>query len=544
MVSWWNREVRIWRVKSRAEGAEKPKVVARIAIQGQDNITSVSISRDGSLLAVATGSEVKSFHLAPSDPAVGPAFRIRKLEMPWINGAKLVRIANNGMWVAIVTVTNEIQLVRIIKSEDPSERPRILQSLIPIYRLQREESLRDPLHGHWGHYNRSITHAEFSTDSNMFAVTDLAGYLDTWVVAGNEDVTAPEFDVGSTAHSSSSEEEEESDDDDEDPLRKKVVTILGQRWIRNPSGHLLPRLDATPLLLSFQPETEGPSRPSPNGNPAVHATRNNPHPHSHDIPEVEQKLLVVTAKLELCLFEVLAGRLSEWSRKNPPSLFPQQFRRLDDPAKGCIWDVAGKNNRLWLYGEKWLFMFDLSTDFPIADSIEEANGAEGTSASRKRKRAAGKEGGRKINSGAGGAISQTEAPVAKLRKFTSGKAEGQGKSTWIDLGGTRHGPGSDDDDDYDGMEARHQSLASLRQSATNDDMADASADSVVPLDEKDGSSGEGRRRKQESWWHSFKYRPILGIVPMRGEGEALEVVLVERPSWDLDLPPRFVGSHE
>jgi U3 small nucleolar RNA-associated protein 4 len=543
MASWWNREIRIWRVKSKAEGAEKPKVVARIAIQGEDNITSVSISRDGTLLAVATASEVKLFHLAPADPSMGPALRIRKLEMPVTKGAKLVRLADNGKWLAMVTVTNDIQLARIVESDDPTERPRVLPQLLPLYRLRRDELPRDPFNGPWGSYDRSITQAEFSTDSNVFAVADLGGYLDTWIVAGYEDITAPEFDVGSSAHTSATDDGEDSDDDEEEELRKKVITVFGQRWVRNPSGHLLPRLDAAPLLLSFKPLLEGSTRPEPNGTPAMHATRNNPHPHphSHDTPDVEQQLLVVTAKLELSIVDVLAGRLSEWSRKNPPSVYPSQFRRLDDPVKGCIWDTAENKNRLWLYGEKWLFMFDLSTDFPM-DTAEGADAVESTPATKKRKRALVKEAGRKMNSGAGSTIPLGEAPVAKLRKFTSGKGDKSGRSAWIELGSTRHGSGSDEDA-YDDLEVRHQVLASMRQLQANDDSPADAVMSVEDAGDKD-NSGDDKRRRHESWWNTFKYRPILGIAPVGPADEPLEVVLVERPSWDLDLPPRFVGVHE
>ena len=73
--------------------------------------------------------------------------------------------------------------------------------------------------------------------------------------------------------------------------------------------------------------------------------------------------------------------------------------------------------------------------------------------------------------------------------------------------------------------------------------------------EVDGADREGGSRPSK-WWSTYKYRPILGLVPIssqaqiskgksKGGGvEALEVVLVERPTWDMDLPPRFVGSHE
>jgi U3 small nucleolar RNA-associated protein 4 len=51
------------------------------------------------------------------------------------------------------------------------------------------------------------------------------------------------------------------------------------------------------------------------------------------------------------------------------------------------------------------------------------------------------------------------------------------------------------------------------------------------------------------WWHTYKYRPIMGCVVI-GEasndngGSGLEVALVERPIWEADLPPRYYGDQE
>jgi len=45
-------------------------------------------------------------------------------------------------------------------------------------------------------------------------------------------------------------------------------------------------------------------------------------------------------------------------------------------------------------------------------------------------------------------------------------------------------------------------------------------------------------------WHSFAYRPILAMLPLSEENEYLETVLIERPMWELDLPPRLTGAHD
>jgi U3 small nucleolar RNA-associated protein 4 len=172
-------------------------------------------------------------------------------------------------------------------------------------------------------------------------VVDLAGYIDTWVVEGHEDTAAPEIDIDDATPAAN---DDDGSDDDEEQTSEQI-TYLGQHWIRNPSGHLLPQLDSTPVLLSFQPSLDASNQPEPNGNPAVHPTRNNPHPHSHELPTTDYRLLLVSAEHQLYLFDVMSSRLSEWSRRNPTSSYPHEYKQLDLPAKGCIWDVTESQQR-------------------------------------------------------------------------------------------------------------------------------------------------------------------------------------------------------
>lgn len=496
-------------------------------MQGDENISSVSITRDGGLLAVATAREVKLFQLLETSTEFGAGLRIKKLELPSPLGAKLVRFTPDGKWLAIIDVVNDISMMRIIRTED--ERPRALHTHLRLHRIDRGEDASDPLSSPTGFYNRSISHAEFSPDGSVFAVADLAGYVDTWVTEGHEDVTAPEVDVAETDGAPADDEESE---DEEGP--QKRITFLGQRWIRNPSAHLLPRLGSAPALLSFESTPSSTSRPEPRGNPAVHPTRANPHPHSHKIPDTEHRLLLVSADQQLYLFEVLAGRLSEWSRRNPPSSYPSQYRILKSPTKGCIWDVNNQQ-RLWLYGEGWLFMFDLNRDLPIPEAIETPDSLNGeemeSKSSKKRKR----EGAKRGVSGAGDAVPEKDAPVTKMRRFDS--AEDDESKSPAEMG-LHDGQMDESDHEADGEQG---ALISLRRTKEEVDEMDGASDDVAQDTE---GAVDHQRRSPEPWWNTFQYRPILGMVPVGKEGQPLEVVLVERPSWELDLPPRFVGAHE
>jgi U3 small nucleolar RNA-associated protein 4 len=492
-----------------------------LALQGEENITSASISRDGGLLAVSTTSTVKLFQLIRPQSGAGASLRIRKVDMPSVTGTRSVRLSANGKWLSAISASNDIQLVRIVRTEDASDAPRALNQIQHLYRLERDAIPETQLRGFSGAYERSIAHAEFSSEGNIFATVDLAGYVDTWAIEGHEDSTAPEVDIEDVAPRVTGDDESDHEEFEE----RENIIFLGQHWIRNPSGHLIPRLDSTPVLLSFQPNSGGSNQPQPNGNPAVHPTRHNPHPHSHELPTTECRLLLVSAEHQLYLFDVMAGRLSEWSRRNPPSSYPSEYRQLDLPAKGCIWDFTETQQRIWLYGEKWLFMFDLTKDLSISGGDKELS-------SKKRKR-----NGHKNNSGAGDAIPQSDAPVTKMRKFDSSKNIEAGKAQWTDVVTTR----PVDTDDEEEAEESSQPLAILRRGNTQDgEQANGQAMNGV-------ESGEvmEQQKRSDPWWHTFKYRPILGMLPIGpSAGQALEVVLVERPSWDLDLPARFVGQHE
>ncbi|KAF2140901.1 uncharacterized protein K452DRAFT_298972 [Aplosporella prunicola CBS 121167] len=536
LVSWWDREVRVWRVKKRDSSGELPKLVARLALKGEENIQSVSVSEDGAVLAVSTAAEVKVFQLSARKSENERGLRVRKLDGPseiQSNGARLVQVSKDGKWLAVITHGNEVFLARLMNDKQDTDKLRIVPRVVELPRLHRKLEYQNSLNGSWGSYDRTITRVAFS--EGVLVVSDIAGYLDSWVVEGNEDSMSPEYAVAEPAKA----EDASSDDEDED--ENGPVIFFGQHWIRNPAGHLLPKLDSSALVLSFRPS--GNSAPQPNGNPAVRPTRNNPHPHSHELPSGEHRLLVVTAQHQVYEFDILESKLTEWSRRNPTSDFPAEFRGVRDRAMGCLWDVNETRQRLWLYGSNWVFMFDLASDFSSGQALGEG-AADSPDAAKKRKRGAEEDPLRKHTSGAGSKVPAREVQGVgrKYRKIT-----GIDASTWVDLD---HAPAGQDDDDDDGeADEKSNALALLRRSASEG--ADLAAD--------DADEGQNAAQRK-SHWHTYKYRPILGMVPIsHANGEEsgsskeksgaqgqtpLEVVIVERPAWDLDLPPRFVGNHE
>ena len=89
-----------------------------------------------------------------------------------------------------------------------------------------------------------------------------------------------------------------------------------------------------------------------------------------------------------------------------------------------------------------------------------------------------------------------------------------------------------------------------------DDAPRDDANSDEEMDEADGELAQLRSRnntqigaveipgQRRSWWMTYKYRPIFGIVPLNAADQPLEVALVERPTWDVETPEQYFALEE
>ncbi|KAK2623639.1 hypothetical protein QTJ16_006820 [Diplocarpon rosae] len=439
ILSWWDREVHLWRLTRTAvpgsdEDEDKPaaagrKLVAKILIKGEANITSATLSFDGTLLAVSTTAEIKLFQIrSRSTTEESNGIRVSKVAVPeaFSTGARLVKFSPDGKWLSIIQPDSHILLTRVWC--DPSASPsfKIHPTLSRLSRLDRHID-KLTLLGGLGAYDRTITQLAWSSDSKVLVVSDLAGFIDSFALLGKS------------------------------------------------------------LINSIAP----------------HPTRNTPHPIPHDLPSGEARLLVVTSTSEIFELDVLKGGLSAWSRRNPPTTFPASYRKTLDQAKGAVWDVSGDRERAWVYGVGWLWMFDLSRDFEtsagrLGDYESEAEEQMGGSRKRRRVRH-----GKEHPSGAGGVIPDSTLSTGISRK-----------------------------------------LRKLAQDDDNHEMQVEEDLDLAPAFAEDSRVAEAETKESANHWHTFKYRPILGIVVV-GEGEEeLEVAIVERPIWEADLPPRYYGEQE
>lgn len=522
------------------------------------------------MLVAATVAETKMFQLRQRRMETSDMLRVQKIDLPQTitkSGAKLVQFSPDSRWCVLIRPENSIQVCRLVQSETPKENPRILPKVVSLKRLHRDPIAPKLQHGSLGHYDRSVTRIAFSADSRILVVGDLSGYLDSWVLEGHEALTQQDDDQAHDARSSTSSDDDDSDEEAHAPV------ILGQHWIRNPVTSLLPKLGATPLVLSFRPSNASSSSELSNGTAGVHPTRHNPHPHSHDLPTGEDRLLALTCEHQMYEFEVLSGRLSDWSRRNPTSSWPTDFRQNRDRAMGLVWDTDLGKQRMWVYGSSWLWMFDLSKDLPLIDNEEpqfgeeDINNATETNKLRRKRRRERRsseiQDPRKHNSGAGSKVPSGELEVGLGRGYRKGtNGLDPENSRWISIDREPTPASEDEDDDA----VNGSSLSRLRRGFRDDAQTNGSREEAMDVDDPPPVNGDTAmvRKKPEdgpAYWRTLKYRPIMGMVLIGGgpdpashdldeEGEydeasgGVEVALVERPIWDVELPPRYDGDQE
>ncbi|KAH7034732.1 WD40-repeat-containing domain protein [Microdochium trichocladiopsis] len=526
IVSWWDRQVHVWQLRRNVKDlVESPdadlpvsknrRLLARILVKGEANITSATVSADGSILVVATTSDVKAFHLdAGKGNSKKDELKISKVDIPEAmasNGAKRVDISPDGQWICMVLPDNSVYALRIERLSEGAT-PEILSKATKLPRLRRNIP-KHVLLGGLGQYDRSITHVAFSPDSKMIAVADLAGYIDTWVLQAKTAVSNDD------AESGGSDSEADETDGEND--------ITSPKWQRNGKGGLIPKLNAAPTVLSFS--SRCPTSLGSDGD-----------------EEDDYRLLAVTARPQILIVNPLHGAMSSWSRRNPTSRFPVEFRNIRDLVKGALW--AGE--RVWLYGNSFLFMFDTCKD--VAEPEDLANNAKALVAQGIKRKRGG-------DSGAGSrAHKDATGPTRILRHVPEEGTEElnmEGGGDPMDTDATS-GAGEDDDDASDSDDSEDERRGELALLRTGGAKAVATGAA--------GANGVQEQQEQKpglAFWHTFKYRPILGIVPLSGADvdgadhemngvdapgspPLLEVALIERPLWDVDLTDRYYADGE
>jgi U3 small nucleolar RNA-associated protein 4 len=408
-----------------------------------------------------------------------------------------MRFSPDGKWLAVISEENEVHVVRVTDDQDHPKRLQILPHIVELDRRvpqPRSQSV-------FKDYDRTIAQMAFSCDSSVLVASDLSGQLDSWVLEGNENLGAPAMSTSSTQHLPNGVKDHSDSDSDSSEDGDESPAFFGQHWTKNPSGHLLPNLDSTPLVLSFRPIRK-----------LAEKDINNNADENYNRRE-QYRLWILTAKHQMLEVDVLGGRLSDWSRKNPTAVLPDDFKKILDRVMGAIWDVTEGRERIWLYGESFVCMMNMGVD------LSDGSSSQPQKKRRKLKGLVDEDNvpkRRKLGSGAGGPRDRSRQVIAPdvVERYEDG--------TWADLDLNRQ-----DEEPQEGEEESGEEDLQLTRVDGTDGYEAAHSDSSL----------------QRKFWCTFKYRPILGMVALEDdmdmdEERPPEVVIVERPHWDVQKDSR------
>lgn len=206
--------------------------------------------------------------------------------------------------------------------------------------------------------------------------------------------------------------------------------------------------------------------------------------------------------------DVLAGKLSDWSRRNLTAVLPEDFTKIRDRAVGAVWDTTAQHERIWLYGSTWVFMLNVGQNLddgmalPLNKKRRPSEFEDEASGLSKRIKGG--------SSGAGSKLPASQRAPGHAGSIKITTQDGQSEAVALRSDNDEDGDVAmeDDDEDVEGLQ-----LTRLRSE-----------------DAANGVSGQYERK----FWGTFKYRPILGMVPLEDESgkgdDVLEVVVVERPA--------------
>ncbi len=190
IVMYQDQVVKIWRLnKSNAEGTGEEesgkKLIAKLNISDEENVTSVTLSPSGDVLAVATNAMTKLFHLLPIKD--GKALKVTKLQSPLLEsqGARIVKFDKSGNKLYLVSPENELFIylmddtgIRKLEVEGENENDDEYVTEKEPYTVHLvSPKVKSPL----PHF-KNINHLIISKDNEYFAISRLCGTVDIFKI--------------------------------------------------------------------------------------------------------------------------------------------------------------------------------------------------------------------------------------------------------------------------------------------------------------------------------------------------------------------------
>ena len=499
---------------------------------------------------------------------------------------------------------NKLLLHRIVRRPSSERHIEVLESPIELHRQEHPPLSVRPNEGTLGEYQQSVCRIAWSSDSRVLVCSDLSGNLDVWTLKGLLDLSNVSVEAMANGDASGKlrDDDHGSTTSEDESIAEDSQKVFGQVWSRLHSG--LPKLSSFPLVLSFRPST-----------PALEADKLAAITSTHEIYEFEvlqghlsswsrrnppshfpkefmhNKERVIgciwdtqDTKERLWVYSGTALWMFDLSQDFPT---PENGLKRNPEARtstsGSMKDSAGKKRKRKLDDDEmsWQGPTDAQDTvfppqsrhshgagdkMPLSHSRHSIGGSMKTTTTEDMERT--KEPSRvdfEEEGSFGGFSDDDELDTLSIKEvrdvsFTLAeyRREREAHEGIHEQSRTNGGPadyhfakglsmdglavnGLDADPEHNNIDERERS----------EESEDADVEQQRQLLENGDLALSQAQMKKPHFWRTYKYRPILGIVPLerveRDDVMAmeddeilpdLEVALVERPLWetDLDLP--------
>lgn len=197
LMFWADQTVKIWKIgassntvlddTANGEVVENKKLVSRMNMSSDENITSAQLSSDGSLLVVSTIAETKIFNLTPSPS--GKALKVTKVAADDLEdqGARFLRIIehpNGDKRLLVFSPESDLTIYKLTKNEhaqyvlDLEADPIELEIAPTKFKTSSRLSHLDSIHL-----------AQVSDDGNYLAVSRFSGSVDIFDITPAENTS-------------------------------------------------------------------------------------------------------------------------------------------------------------------------------------------------------------------------------------------------------------------------------------------------------------------------------------------------------------------
>lgn len=319
IIMWQDQTVKIWKLFNDADimvetlTSEQPKknykLVSKLALSEEENISDVAVSSKGDYLAVAYLSNIKIFKLNYDESQqTMKVFKLKYLSSKLENvGARIVTFSSDGSSLVIVDSENDIMKINIVDYEQNSQEDEDEGSLDTVmYELPDIVDMDSKL-GHAG----NIKDFKISDDDKVIAVSRHYGALDLIFIDDNGGSDVVELARLSTSISAI-----------EFTKRNTLIAITVENKIYE-------------FNIRRQMEID------------------EDNDEDDDAKNTSQSVLDTNASNSNLL-------LTNWSKKNSENL-PNQLLNLKNKCVGIFPDLKD-TSRIWFWGADWICFINLNAN--------------------------------------------------------------------------------------------------------------------------------------------------------------------------------------